>query len=153
MGAAAKSPPTIVGEVKTTGAVFGWHWAIEAFVKSTGVVNVHALVTPGVLFDQTEAFRSAAFLSLPGAVLVSSPLLLPRTAFGRWAARRWRDWTLVSLVGAFLLASVLVFFPDAIVTPDSGSAVTILITRIEEHDWRSGGLLLVLYGGFFLVLL
>lgn len=100
----------------------------SALMAASVMPLVHALVTPGVLFDQTEAFRSAAFLSLPGAVLVSSPLLLPRTAFGRWAARRWRDWTLVSLVGAFLLAAVLVFFPDAIVTPDSGSAVTILIT-------------------------
>jgi hypothetical protein len=26
------------------------------------------------------------------------------------------------------------------------------ITRIDEHDWRTGGLLLVPYGGFFLVL-
>jgi HD-GYP domain-containing protein (c-di-GMP phosphodiesterase class II) len=99
----------------------------SALMAASVLPLVHALVTPDVLYDHTEAFRSAAFLSLPVAVAVSSPLLVPRSSFGRWAARRWRDWTLVSLVGVFTLASVLVFFPDAIVTPSSGSASTIII--------------------------
>ena len=100
----------------------------SALMAASVMPLVHALVTPDVLFDQTEAFRSAAFLSLPVAVVVSSPLLLQRTAFGRWAARHWRDWTLVSLLGVFMLASVLVFFPDAIVTPDADHALTVVAT-------------------------
>lgn len=99
----------------------------SALMAASVLPLVHALATPGVFYEQTEAFRSAAFLSMPVAVAVSAPLLVPRTAFGRWAASRWRDWTLVSLVAVFVLASVLAFFPDAIVTPGSGSAPTIVV--------------------------
>lgn len=89
---------------------------------------VHGLVTPGVLYDETAAFGTSAFLTLPVAVALATPLLLPSSAFGRWAAQRWRDWTLLSLVGVFLLASALVFFPDAIPTPAPDSAATVVVS-------------------------
>lgn len=89
---------------------------------------VHGLVTPGVLYDETAAFRTSAFLTLPVAVALATPLLLPSSAFGRWAAQRWRDWTLLSLVGVFVLASALVFFPDAIPAPAPGSAATLVVS-------------------------
>jgi putative nucleotidyltransferase with HDIG domain len=50
---------------------------------------------------------------------------LPTTVFGRWAARRWRDWTLLALLGVFVLASVVVFFPDWLTPPAPHSAATI----------------------------
>ena len=65
------------------------------------------------------------FLSLPIAVVVGAPLLVPTTAFGRWAARRWRDWTLLTLLAVFVFAAVVVFFPDAIVAPGSNDPLTI----------------------------
>ncbi len=99
----------------------------SALMAASVLPLVHGLVTPEVLYDATEAFRASAFLSLPVAVAVSSPLLTPHSAFGRWAARRWRDWSLVSLVGVFTLASVLVFFPDAIVAPGPSDPLTILV--------------------------
>ncbi len=99
----------------------------SALMAASVMPLAHALVTPDVIFDHTEAFRATAFLSLPVAVAVSSPLLLHHTAFGRWAARRWRDWTLVSLLGVFTLASILAFFPNAIVAPEAGSALAIAV--------------------------
>lgn len=89
---------------------------------------VHGLVTPGVLFDETEAFRSSAFLALPVALLGGLPLFAPHSAFGRWAARHWRDWTLLSLLAVFIMASVIVFFPDLVVAPGPREPLTIAVT-------------------------
>lgn len=89
---------------------------------------VHGLVTPGVLFDETEAFRSSVFLALPIALLGGMPLFAPHSAFGRWAARHWRDWTLLSLLGVFIVASVVVFFPDLVVTPGPREPLTLVVT-------------------------
>ena len=89
---------------------------------------VHGLMTPGVLFDDTSAFAMSSFLTLPIAVAVGSPLLMPKSAFGRWAARRWRDWTLLSVLGVFVAASVVVFYPDAGEAPAPTSVVTIVVS-------------------------
>ncbi len=89
---------------------------------------VHGLVTPDVLFDETEAFRASSFLTLPVALFFGSPLLAPHSGFGRWAARRWRDWTLLSLLGVFVLASVIVFYPDMVTAPGPRNWVTIIVT-------------------------
>lgn len=97
----------------------------SALMAASVLPLVRALVTPDVLYDNTEAFRAAAFLSLPVAVLVAAPLLSPHSRFGRWAARHWRDWTLISLVGVFMLASVLVFAPNLISVPDPSDPLTV----------------------------
>ena len=89
---------------------------------------VHGLVTPDVLFDETEAFRTTAFLALPIALLGGLPLFAPHSAFGRWAARHWRDWTLLSLLAVFIVASVVVFFPDLIVAPGPRDWFMIVVT-------------------------
>jgi len=89
---------------------------------------VHGLVTPDVLFDETAAFRTSSFLTLPIAVVVGSPLLVPHSSFGRWAAHHWRDWTLLSLLGVFVVASVITFVPDAIVAPSPTNAITSLVS-------------------------
>lgn len=89
---------------------------------------VHGLVTPGVLFDETAAFATSSFLSLPIAVAVGAPLLMSHSAFGRWAARRWRDWTLLSVLGVFVIACSVVFFPDAVQTPAPTSVATIVVS-------------------------
>ena len=99
-----------------------------ALMAASVMPLVHGLVTPEVLYDGTDAFRTAAFLSLPITVLVALPLLVPRSAFGRWAARHWRDWTLVSLVGVFVVGAMLVFFPDAIVAPGPTDPLTIVVS-------------------------
>ena len=89
---------------------------------------VHGLTTPGVLYDSTEAFAASSFLALPVAVAVAFPLLASRTSLGRWAARHWRDWTLLALLGVFVLASIVVFFPDWIDTPDPHAPVTVAMS-------------------------
>ena len=100
----------------------------SALMAASVMPLVHGLVTPGVLYDETAAFRTAAFLSLPIAVAVAAPLLRPHSAFGRWAATRWRDWTLLSLLAVFILGAVVVFFPDAIAAPAAADALTIVVT-------------------------
>jgi len=84
------------------------------------------LMTPDVLYNETPAFRAAAFLALPVAVAVAAPLLTPHSRFGRWAARHWRDWTLISLVGVFVLASLVVFYPEAFRAPSPSNPLSIV---------------------------
>lgn len=101
-----------------------------ALMAASVLPLVHGLVTPAVLYDQSEAFRTSVYLTLPVAVVLGAPLLLSNSAFGRWASRRWRDWTLLSLMAIFVLASVVVFFPDLIVMPSPTSAWTIMVTLV-----------------------
>jgi HD-GYP domain-containing protein (c-di-GMP phosphodiesterase class II) len=89
---------------------------------------VHGLVTPGVLYGANEAFRASTFLAPPVTVAVASPLLMRSTGFGRWAARHWRDWTLLGLMAVFILGSVVVFFPDAISVPGPRHPLTIAMS-------------------------
>ena len=91
---------------------------------------VHGLTTPGVLYDDNEAFRTSMYLAVPVAVIVALPLMRPMSIFGRWAARRWRDWTLLALLGVFVLSSVIVFFPDLVAVPGPHAPFTIAMTVI-----------------------
>ena len=99
----------------------------SALMAASVMPLVHGLVTPGVLYDDTAAFRTSAFLSLPVAVAVAAPLFTPHSRFGRWASRRWRDWTLLSLLGVFAIASVVVAYPSLIAVPAAGSAAAIVM--------------------------
>jgi HD-GYP domain-containing protein (c-di-GMP phosphodiesterase class II) len=100
----------------------------SALMAASVMPLVHGLVTPDVLYDDTAAFRTASFLALPIAVAVAAPLLRPHSSFGRWAARRWRDWTLLSLLAVFVIGAVVVFFPDAIPAPGATDVLTIVVT-------------------------
>lgn len=100
----------------------------SALMAASVMPLVHGLATPDVLYDDTAAFRAASFLALPIAVAVAAPLLRPHSSFGRWAARRWRDWTLLSLLCVFVVASVVVFFPDLITAPAASDPFTIAVT-------------------------
>ena len=91
---------------------------------------VHGLTTPGVLYGDNEAFRTSIYLALPVAVVVALPLMRPRSRFGRWAARHWRDWTLLALLGVFILAAVVVFFPDLVTVPAPHAPFTIAMTVV-----------------------
>jgi hypothetical protein len=100
----------------------------SAMMVTSVMPLVHGLTTPGVLYEDNAAFDASSFLALPVAVAVASPLFAPSTSFGRWASRHWRDWTLLSLLGVFILASIVVFFPDWIDTPDPHAPITIAMS-------------------------
>jgi HD-GYP domain-containing protein (c-di-GMP phosphodiesterase class II) len=99
----------------------------SALMAASVMPLVHGLVTPDVLYNDTAAFRTSMFLSLPIAIAAGAPLLTPHSTFGRWAARHWRDWSLLCLLGVFAIGSVVVAFPDTIVTPDPSNLVTIVV--------------------------
>lgn len=102
----------------------------SALMAAAIMPMVRGLVTPGVLYNDNEAFHTAAFLALPTAAIVAAPLLAPDSGFGQWAARRWRDWTLLALLGMFVLGSLVVFFPDAITIPGPTSPVTVVVSIV-----------------------
>lgn len=101
-----------------------------ALVSASVMPLVHGLVTPGVLYEDSAAFQTSAFLAVPIAVAVASPLLVPGSAFGRWAAARWRDWTVLALLGVFVLAGVVVFVPDVVVVPAPTDPLTIAVSAL-----------------------
>ena len=102
----------------------------SALMAASVMPLVHGLVTPGVLYDHTEAFRTSVFLSLPIALVAGAPLLTPHSAFGRWASRRWRDWSLLCLLGVFAIGALVVSYPDTIATPSPSSPVTIAVSVV-----------------------
>lgn len=80
---------------------------------SMAVLSVaHAAVTPDALFDRNEAFGVAGLLVVPAFALSSLPVLFAATRFGRWGARNWRDWSLVTTLGAFVVAFALAGLPN-----------------------------------------
>jgi hypothetical protein len=99
----------------------------SALMAASVMPLVHGLVTPDVLYDGTEAFRTSVFLSLPIALAAGAPLLTPHSAFGRWASRHWRDWSLLCLLGVFAIGAVVVSYPDTIGMPSPSSPVTIAV--------------------------
>lgn len=101
-----------------------------ALMAASVLPLVHGLVTPDVLYQDNAAFRTSLMFAMPVAALVASPLIFPNTTFGRWAARRWRDWTLLALLGVFALASLVVFLPDLISTPGPRDPFTISIAVV-----------------------
>jgi HD-GYP domain-containing protein (c-di-GMP phosphodiesterase class II) len=113
-----------------------------ALMAASVLPLARGLMTPDVLYaGAVQAFRAASFWSLPVAVAVAAPLLSPHSAFGRWAARHWRDWTLLSLLGVFVLASLLVFLPEAFHAPSPSSPLaigvaTVMITAIAAISLR-----------------
>jgi putative nucleotidyltransferase with HDIG domain len=99
----------------------------SALMAASVMPLVHGLVTPDVLYDHTEAFRTSVFLSLPIALAAGAPLLTPHSAFGRWASKHWRDWSLLCLLGVFAIGSVVVSYPDTLVMPSPSSPATVAI--------------------------
>src|SRR4051794_3767112 len=99
----------------------------SALMAASVMPLVHGLVTPDVLYDNTEAFRTSVFLSLPIALAAGAPLLTPHSAFGRWGSKHWRDWSLLCLLGVFAIGSVVVSYPDTIVMPSPSSAMTVAV--------------------------
>ncbi len=87
----------------------------------------HAAVTPEALYADNPAFAVAALLVLPAFVLSSLPMLLASTAFGRWGARRWRDWSIMSTFVAFVVAFALAGLPDAWPSLRPGGPVSIAV--------------------------
>lgn len=73
----------------------------------------NAAVTPDALYAGNEAFSIAALLVLPAFLLSSLPVLVANTAFGRWGALQWRNWSIVSTFVAFVVAFALAGLPDA----------------------------------------
>lgn len=102
--------------------------------------------------------------------LASLGTSLPELAFNITAVRRGEiDLAIGDIFGSSFADSTLsvaigpLLFPVAVTSSDvfpatvaalvAVAVVTVLVTRIREHDWRTGSLLIVLYGAFFLVLL
>jgi HD-GYP domain-containing protein (c-di-GMP phosphodiesterase class II) len=97
----------------------------SSLVAASVLPLAHGLMTPDVIYTETSAFRAAAFWALPVAAALGAPLFVPHSRFGRWAARHWRDWSLLSLLAVFVLTSLLVFYPDGFSAPSPSSPVSI----------------------------
>jgi hypothetical protein len=88
---------------------------------------VNGTVTADVFYDRTPAFAAALTLSGPVFVVGALPLLARGTAFSLWAARRWRDWSLLNVLGSFVVAFGLAGLPELVSLPDGRHPVNLAI--------------------------
>jgi cation:H+ antiporter len=131
-------------------------------VGGTAMIALWGLVELAEEWDAPE-FAMSFFIAAIGTSL-------PELAFNITAIRRGEvEMAIGDLFGSSFADATLsvaagpLLFPVAVTSDDIRPAtiaalvaiagVTLLITRIREHDWRTGLLVLVAYGGFFLVLL
>lgn len=84
---------------------------------------VHGLTTPGVLYAENEATASSAFWSIPVALLVALPALLPRTRTTR-LDRAWRSWVSFARAGIFTLGASLFIWTSLLPAPQPGTVWT-----------------------------
>jgi cation:H+ antiporter len=135
---------------------------------SLGGVALAAMLSLWALVQLAEAWNAPEFLV--SFFLASIGTSLPELVFDITALRRGEvEMAIGDIFGSSFVDATLsigigpLLFPTAVTSADVMPAaiaaivavalVTLLITRIREHDWRTGSLLLVTYAAFFLVLL
>jgi cation:H+ antiporter len=137
-------------------------------VVALGGVAVAAMISLWALVQLAEEWNAPEFLV--SFFLASIGTSLPELAFDITAVRRGEvelaigdifgssfiDATLAIAIGPLLFPVAVTsseVMPAAVAALIAVAVVTIVITRVREHDWRSGTLFIVLYAAFFLVLL
>ena len=133
-----------------------------------GAVALAAMVSLWALIELAEEWNAPEFLV--SFFLASIGTSLPELVFDVTAVRRGQvELAVGDIFGSTFIDATLavaigpLFFPVAVTSEEvlpaaiaalvAVALVTILITRIRVHDWRSGSLLIVMYAAFFLVLL
>ncbi len=106
-------------EVALTGAAL---WAASVLPL------VHGVTAPGVVYGETEAVTSSAFLALPAALVCGLPLIAPTRPGLRRLARHWKSWTLTTMALVTVFAVSLLVAPNAITAPTPGRPLTMVIS-------------------------
>ncbi len=103
-------------------AVLGAALAVES-----GFGVVHGLTVPGVLYGPNNAVLSAAFLSLPMALVAAMPILARRSAVGLTLGRHWRSWAVGWTVLGAGGCAVLLARPNVLVAPTMGTPIPVVV--------------------------
>jgi len=137
-------------------------------IVALGIVGAASMLALWGLVELAEEWSAPEFaMSFFLAALGTS---LPELIFAITAVRRGEvDMAVGDLFGSSFADATLsvatgpLFFPVAVTASEvvpatvaalvAISGVTILITRVSAHDWRTGSLLVIGYGAFFLVLI
>ncbi len=72
----------------------------------------HGITTPGVLYGENNATLSSVQWSIPLALLVSAPLMLPTTIRLRHACRIWNPWAIGAVTITASIAGALLLWTD-----------------------------------------
>lgn len=88
---------------------------------------IHGILTPGVIFDDPAPAASAAFWSVPVAVVVGLPSFFRRSALGSRIDRHWWRWVVNSLLVVATISGLFIAAPGFIPAPVPGSLPTIAI--------------------------
>lgn len=110
-----------IAEVALAGAAL-WAASILPFV--------HGVTAPGVLYEDNTAVVLGAFLALPVALVSGFPLIAPRWAVSRRAARHWRIWTCASVALSTVLAGVLLARPRWLPAPTMRSPLAVGVSAL-----------------------
>lgn len=84
---------------------------------------VHGLTTPGVIYGENVATASSAFWSIPLALCLALPALMPRTRAAR-LDQVWRTWITFARAGIFVLGASLLIWTSLLPGPEPGTRWT-----------------------------
>ncbi len=115
--------------------VSGWRQRLpELAVLGSTIVTVsilplvHGLTTPGVLYEANEATAFSVAITVPAGLIAALPLTLsPRSALSIALLRRWRAWSLSTVLAVSSGAVALLVWPNAVTAPTAGSPLAIAL--------------------------
>lgn len=91
---------------------------------------VHGLTTPGVLYQQNSATMASVQWSIPAALVVAAPVLLPGALQRKQTTRIWLAWSVFCLLGLGIGAVTMLVKPNLIPVFEARSAPAILIAFV-----------------------
>jgi HD-GYP domain-containing protein (c-di-GMP phosphodiesterase class II) len=114
--------------------VVGWYRGLAELVilgaalaveSSFGLV--HGITVPGVVYGANNAVLSSAFVALPAALAVASPVLAPRSGFATAVGRHWRGWALGWATLGTACCALLLVRPDIVAAPTMGTPLPVAV--------------------------
>jgi HD-GYP domain-containing protein (c-di-GMP phosphodiesterase class II) len=103
-------------------AVLGAALAVES-----GFGVVHGLTVPGVIYKPNNAVLSSAFIALPMALVVATPILARQSAVGTALGRHWRGWAVGWTALGAAGCAVLLTYPDVLAAPTMGTPFPVVV--------------------------
>ncbi len=93
---------------------------------------VHGITTPGVLYGENEATISAVQWSIPAALLLAGPLLLPVGLRLKYSGQLWDRWVVAGSAGVTIVAGSLLIRPGLlpVLSPRSAPAIVLGLTSL-----------------------
>ena len=100
------------------------------FVLSV-LLLAHGLLTPGIIYEQSQGFDSSLFWSIPIALVAGSPSLMGADEFRTKLDPYWQRWVFWWLAASLALSGLLVIEGNLLPSPDPTSIWTRVVAIVS----------------------